>query len=164
MRPILLIVPTAILAAAVHYESPRSRAADTAPIDRVAWLTGCWAREKGSAIIEEHWMPPRGGAMLATGRTTRNGQLVEYEFILLREQDGQLAYEAHPSGQAPTTFRSSAPTDTMVVFSDPGHDFPQHVGYRRAGPDSLVAWIEGTIDGAMRRSDFPYHRTSCGQG
>ena len=109
-------------------------------------------------------MPPRGGVMLATGRTTRNGQLVEYEFILLREQDGQLAYEAHPSGQPSTTFRSSAPTDTMVVFSDPTHDFPQHVGYRRAGPDSLVAWIEGTIDGATRRSDFPYHRTSCGPG
>jgi hypothetical protein len=162
MRLIFLIVPAILLVAASRYDPPPSRSADHSPIDRVAWLTGCWTRERSGAIIEEHWMPPRAGAMLGLGRTTRNGKLIEYEFILLRERDGQLTYEAHPSGQAATTFRSSAPTDTMVVFSDPTHDFPQHVGYRRAGPDSLLAWIEGTIDGAVRRSDFPYHRTSCG--
>ena len=161
MRLFTLIVPALLLALTIRQTATLSHREDPALIDRVGWLTGCWARDQGSTIIEEHWMPPRGGVMLAMGRTTRNGMLVEYEFIVLRERDGHLAYEAHPSGQAVTTFRAAAPTDTMVIYSDPTHDFPQQVGYRRMGPDSLLAWIEGTMDGRVRRVDFNYRRIPC---
>ena len=30
------------------------------------------------------------------------------------------------------------------MFEDLLHDFPQRIGYRLIGPDSLLAWIEGT--------------------
>ncbi len=161
MRTVTMILPAVLLALTASQAPTLSHRDEPGLIDRVGWLTGCWSREKSGRIVEEHWMPPRGGTMLAMGRTTRNGVLAEYEFIFLSERDGRLAYEAHPSGQAPTTFRSAAPTDTMVVFSDPAHDFPQHVGYRRMGPDSLLAWIEASIEGRVRRVDFGYHRAPC---
>lgn len=161
MRALTMILPTVLLGLTASHATTRPPRDEPATIGRVGWLAGCWSREKSGTIIEEHWMPPRGGAMLAMGRTTRNGALAEYEFIFLSERDGQLAYEAHPSGQTPTTFRSGAPTDTMVVFSDPAHDFPQQVGYRRMGPDSLLAWIEGTVESRVRRVDFGYHRVPC---
>jgi Domain of unknown function (DUF6265) len=135
--------------------------AQQATVDRVAWLQGCWRSTRGEATIEEQWMAPRGGAMLGMGRTVRGSKLVEYELVLIKEQEGRLAYEAHPSGQPTATFMATTATDTSVVFENPRHDFPQRVGYRRHGADALDAWVEGQADGKSRRVDFSYQRARC---
>jgi hypothetical protein len=132
-----------------------------AGIERVAWLQGCWEMTSGQTIIEEHWMAPRGGTMIGAGRTVRDNALVEYEQVILREQNGQLAYEAHPSGQSPAVFLSKDITGSMVIFENSMHDFPQRVGYRRDGRDALLAWVEGTVNGQSRRIEFPYRRIEC---
>jgi hypothetical protein len=130
-------------------------------IDRVIWLQGCWEMASGNRTIEEQWTAPRGGIMLEVGRTVRDGRLVEYEFVVVREDGEQLAYEAHPSGQPPAVFRSRDVSDRRVVFENPEHDFPQRVGYERKSADALAAWIEGTMNGRERRVDFAYHRVAC---
>jgi hypothetical protein len=135
-------------------------AAQQTLIDRVGWLGGCWAFTDGDGSVEENWMAPRGGAMIATGRTVRAGKLASYELVILREAGGRLAYEAHPAGQAVAVFRSTALTESSVVFENLEHDFPQRVGYERNG-DSLNAYIEGPINGQTRRIDFPYRRVAC---
>ena len=112
-------------------------AAQELTVDRVAWLQGCWRSTRGEATIEEQWMAPRGGTMLAMGRTVRGGKTTEYELVLIKEQSGRLAYEAHPSGQPSATFLSTTASESSVVFENPEHDFPQRVGYRRDGSDSL---------------------------
>jgi hypothetical protein len=130
-------------------------------IERVAWLEGCWEMVSPQRTVEEQWMAPRGGSMLGMSRTVREGKLVEYELVVLREEEDRLAYHAHPSGQASTIFLSNSVSDTMAVFENAEHDFPQRVGYRCVRPDSLLAWIEGTIDGKSRRVEFAYRRTDC---
>jgi len=129
-------------------------------IDQVSWLQGCWQLESGGRVVEEQWMAPRGGVMLGMGRTVRDGTLVEYESVILREQDGRLAYEAHPSGQPSAVFTSASVSGSTVIFENPTHDYPQRVGYQRDG-DSLLAWIDGTANGKSRRVDFPYRRVAC---
>ena len=114
--------------------------------------------------MEEQWTAPRGGTMLSIGRTVRDGRLVDFEFVVLREQDGVLAYEAHPSKQDPAVFTARSATDIRVVFENPEHDFPKSVGYERTGPDSLLAWIEGPRRGGNRRMDFIYKRVACPGG
>ena len=132
-----------------------------ATVDRVGWLQGCWRSTRGEATVEEQWMAPRGGTMLGMGRTVRSGKLVEYELVLIREQAGALAYEAHPSGQPTATFTAATVSDGSIVFENPQHDFPQRVGYRRHGADALEAWIEGQANGKSRRVDFSYQRARC---
>lgn len=136
-------------------------AAQRAGIERVAWLQGCWESASSERTVEEQWMAPRGGSMLGMSRTVRAGRLAEYEVVVLREQGNQLAYEAHPSGQPPAVFLSRAVGESMVVFENPQHVFPQRVGYRKDGSDSLLAWIEGTRNGQVRRVAFPYRRAAC---
>ena len=135
--------------------------AQSATIDRVKWLQGCWQTTRGEATIEEQWMAPRGGTMLGMGRTVRGGKIAEYELVLIKEQGAALAYEAHPSGQPSATFLSTTASDTSVVFENPKHDFPQRVGYQRDGSDGLQAWIEGEVNGKARRVDFAYRRARC---
>lgn len=131
-------------------------------IERVAWLRGCWEARNSRRTVEEQWMAPRAHSMVSMGRTVRGDTVVEYEQVVLREQGDRLAYEAHPSGQVGAVFLSIRLSDSAAVFEDAQHDFPQRVGYERRGPDSLLAWIEGLVDGRSRRVEFPYARVRCG--
>lgn len=132
-------------------------------ITAVGWLQGCWQLTAGDRIVEEQWTAPRAGVMLNMGRTVRGDRLMEYEWVLLREKDGVLEYEAHPSGQPSDVFIAKTATSSEVVFENPQHDFPQRVGYKRDG-ESLLAWIEGTTNGKSRRVEFPYRRAACESG
>jgi hypothetical protein len=135
-----------------------------AGIEQVAWLAGCWQSTSTatSRVVEDHWLVPRAGTMLGVGRTVQGAKLIEYELVLIKEQDGKLAYEAHPSGQAAAVFVSRTVGEQHVVFENATHDFPQRVGYTRTG-DALLAWIEGTRNGQVRRVEFRYARTGCGE-
>src|SRR5206468_11915915 len=99
-----------------------------------------WQLEANGRVVEEQWMAPRGGVMLSMGRTVRDGKLIEYESIVLREKGNGLAYEAHPSGQPSAVFISTTVTASTVVFENLAHDFPQRVGYQADG-EKLLAWI-----------------------
>ena len=132
-----------------------------AGIERLTWLQGCWEAATAQRTVEEQWMSPRGKSMISAGRTVRGDSLVEYELVVIREKDAQLAYEAHPSGQPSAVFLSRSISGSEVLFENPQHDFPQRIGYRRDSPDALLAWIEGTRNGQTSRIEFPYQRVAC---
>lgn len=154
LQLVILLAGTLVAAAAVSAPAPVA-------ISRLGWLKGCWESRNEKRSIEEHWLAPRGHTMVNVGRTVRGDSLFEYELVVLRERGERFAYEAHPSGQPTATFLSIEASDSTVVFENPGHDFPQRVGYARVGRDSLLAWIEGTVKGNVRRVEFPYRRVGC---
>jgi Domain of unknown function (DUF6265) len=152
--------PAILLVTAMLAVTAAKAVGQSARIDQLSWLQGCWETVTPQRTIEEQWMAPRGGTMLGMGRTIRGDRLAEYEVVVIREQDGRLAYEAHPSGQPSAVFLSETVSNSAVVFANPQHDFPQRVGYQRDG-DSLKAWIEGVSGGQARRVEFPYRRAAC---
>ena len=138
--------------------------ADAQSAQRIAslgWLAGCLEMRSGSRIVEEHRMTERAGTMLGMGRTVGTRGLGDYELTLIRQDGDRLLFEAHPKDQPPATFTAGLATADCVVFEAPAHDFPQRVGYRRAGADSVHAWVEGTMKGTTRRVEFPYARVPC---
>jgi hypothetical protein len=146
-------------ASAVAAAEATTRAAPLlAPLE---WLAGCWEARSATRVVLEAWMRPEGGCMLGMSRTVRGDSLLEYELVLLRDEEGLLVYEAHPSGQSPARFPATAISDTLLLFEDPQHDFPQRIAYRRASADSLVARVSGTIDGKERAVEFAYRRVPC---
>jgi hypothetical protein len=128
------------------------------------WLAGCWEQRAGGRLVEEQWMAPRGGTMLGMSRTTRGDTLVEYEQVRIFERGGKLVYAAHPSGQEPAEFESTTLTDSLIVFENPTHDFPQRIVYQRLGLDSLIARVEGTTRGRARSFQFSYAHVACPPG
>ncbi|RZT95371.1 DUF6265 family protein [Rivibacter subsaxonicus] len=137
--------------------------AGAAPIDQMTWLAGCWQSESGSGErqIDEQWMAPLGGAMLGSGRTVGGGRLLEYEQMLIRDDDGVLVYTAKPSRQPQASFKSIEIGDGVAVFENKAHDFPQRVIYRRAGDGGLAARIEWQLRGQPRAIDFNFRRVAC---
>jgi len=131
-------------------------------ISDVSWLSGCWAAEGGEPGSGEHWTSPAGGSMFAVSRTVRNNKTAAFEFLrIIETEDGGLLYIALPSGQALTTFVMISISAGEVVFENPDHDFPQRVAYLRPSADRLVGRIEGTINGQLRRIEFPMTAIDC---
>ena len=134
-------------------------------LGQLAWFTGCWAYTSPRVVIEEHWTSPAGGSMLGMSRTLRRSptgdSTIAWEFIRLYARGIDLVYAAQPHNQPAAEFVSEKVGDGEVIFSNPAHDFPQRIIYRRAGKDSLRARIEGTQNGRTRGSDFPYARVAC---
>lgn len=134
------------------------------PLERVAWLAGCWEARSARRSVEEYWMSARGGSMLGMGRTVRSDTLVDYEIVVLRAAGGGLAYEAHPFGQATAVFLSTGITDTSVVFENAEHDFPKRIAYWQVGRDSVVARVDGGDGSTHRPIEYRYRRAPCEGG
>lgn len=131
-------------------------------VDRLAWLSGCWAGLlSNGAFYEETWLPPRAGTLGGVARMTRDGRTLSFEFMRIVEDDGTLVYVAQPSGREPTRFRATTIADGEAVFENPEHDFPQRIRYRMTPPDALLARIEGERNGQLRSIDFPLRRVAC---
>ncbi|HEY4303215.1 MAG TPA: DUF6265 family protein [Gemmatimonadaceae bacterium] len=132
------------------------------PVERLTWIAGCWRQTTGNRVVDEQWMAPRGGMMLGMSRTVRNDTtIVEFEQLRITDRGAGAVYHAEPSGQAAADFVAATVGDSMVTFSNPQHDFPQRIIYRRHGADSLIARIEGTRGGSVHGVDFPYVRATC---
>ena len=133
------------------------------PISQISWLEGRWEMDVPDGFIEETWLAPRGNSMIGVSRTVRADSLRGFETIIVRETAEGLQLEARPSTQPPGTFDSVTVTDSLVVFENPAHDFPQRITYQRVGADSLAAWIEGEYEGEQARVDFGYRRAPEGE-
>ncbi|MEJ7807631.1 MAG: DUF6265 family protein [Telluria sp.] len=136
--------------------------ASGAPLDKLAWLQGCWMTAGAEKGTVEQWTSAEGDSMLGISRTVKGGKTVAFEFMQIREASpGQLTFIAQPAGRPPTSFPLTRQDGAGVVFENPGHDFPQRVIYRPDGPNALFARIEGMSKGKIKGIDFPMQRVSC---
>jgi hypothetical protein len=148
-----------IAAALLLLHAPSASAQDA--IARVGWIAGCWEARSPTRSIDEIWMKPAGGMMLGMARTVVRDSVRETESTIIRQRGSMLEYEARPSGQATAVFPAIHVSADSVVFELKEHDFPNRIGYMRRGADSLVAWIEGTRGGQVRRIPYAYRRGTC---
>lgn len=130
-------------------------------LEQLGWLAGCWTGGSGGRQTEEQWMKPAGGTMLGMSRTVADGKTVEYEFLQLRQVGGAITYVAKPSNQSEASFALVTADLASARFENPAHDFPQRIIYTRQADGSLLARIEGTMNGKARAVDFPLKRSVC---
>jgi dipeptidyl aminopeptidase/acylaminoacyl peptidase len=130
-------------------------------VARAGWLAGCWERRATNRVTLEMWMPALGDLMLGASRTTVGAATAEFEQLRLKAEGDRLVYTALPSGQREASFPSITVSDTLLVFENTAHDFPQRISYRRRGADSVIAQIEGPGPNGTRRIQFPMRRASC---
>ena len=139
-----------------------SSASQRSGVDRLEWISGCWASDDGKERTEETWMKPAGQSMIGMSRTVAGGKTVFTEHLQIREANGQIAYiVALGMGAKSTVFKLIKSSDNEVVFENAEHDFPQRIIYRRESTDTLFARIEGQEKGVNKAMDFRYKRSKC---
>jgi hypothetical protein len=141
--------------------APCQVAAQTAPLDSVAWLSGCWLAAAGENTTEEVWLQPHGGLMVGMVRSVRSGVATGYELLVLQRVGGRIVLTAHPSGQEPADFRASTTGPDLLRVENPDHDFPRRIEYRQPTTDSLVASVFGGVDDPSPAFELLYARAPC---
>ena len=132
-----------------------------ASIEDISWLSGCWEMSEGDFTVTELWMAPSGGIMIGLSQTVSDDKTSGYEFLKIEEKDGKLVYTAIPSGQTETSFYQVQLNDTMVVFENMEHDFPQRIIYTLLNKDSFNARVEATENGELKGFDLQMKRVDC---
>jgi hypothetical protein len=90
------------------------------------------------------------------------GKTVFNEFLEIREEQGVLTYFAQLRLGGPVTpFAASKVSDTEVVFSNPQHDYPTRIIYRKQPDGGLFARVEGERNGKLAGEEFRYRRVKC---
>jgi hypothetical protein len=124
---------------------PTNASSTKARIDQLAWLGGNWVGTTDTGSVEERWMPPAGGVMLATARTLRGGVMRDFEFLCIVERGGGLVYQAMPSGRQPATdFVLTKIEGNSATFENEQNSFPKMIRYTLGADGTLEAVISGT--------------------
>ena len=113
--------------------------------EALGWLAGCWEGQGGGGKNQECWMAPEGGMMLGTSRVISE-RGAQFEFLRIASHGDSLALLASPSGKPAVAFELVESSKGLAVFTNPEHDFPQRITYRRQG-ESLTARVEAERDG-----------------
>ena len=120
------------------------------------WLAGRWCHAEGDRLSEEQWLPAAGELMLGLSRSTAPGKKTQFEFLRIELIEGTPVYLAQPGGRPATAFKQVDASQDWVRFSNPEHDFPQHIEYRRSGSE-LKAIISGPgREGKPMSIEFAY--------
>jgi hypothetical protein len=134
-------------------------AAEVADVTSLAWMAGSWQGTAGGVEMEEHWLAPKGGAMLGMHRDVTGGRMVSFEFLRIEKDAEGLVYLASPQGRPVTPFRLIESKKGRAVFSNPQHDFPQRVLYWMGDDGLLHARIEGQQKGQPASEEWAWKRS-----
>lgn len=123
-------------------------------------LLGAWvdSTSRDSFLMVEAWERVDDSTLAGIGHVLAGRDTVFVEHLRLERRGGSLVYAALPGGQRNGTWTrfTAVPTggDTLL-FSDPRHDFPQHIRYVRddAGWHATIA---GTVQGAPLAEQFRF--------
>jgi Domain of unknown function (DUF6265) len=121
-----------------------------------AMLEGQWRQVKGSEVVDEVWTNNKGNVIVGLSRTV-DGLSNAFEFMRIENRKEGILFIAQPGGDKPTPFRLTQHDAKTLVFTNPAHDFPQRIEYRRTSPDTLEATV-GTLDGKGQKLTFKYAR------
>ena len=147
--------PAPVAQAAPAPATPKTNAA----LEPLAFMTGAWTQAQANgAMIEEHWMAPRGSSMLGSfRRILGNGAVPFYEFtqivaekdrVILRQMHVHGNFEPDPKRVEPMLLvleKAGGNRATFVPAADPtkanAGDLSR-VTYFLDGPDMLVLVVE----------------------
>lgn len=110
----------------------------------------------------ESWNKDSDSSYTGVGKyIDSNGQVLSTEEIRIVLRKDMLWYIPTVSdqnmGQA-ISFRELSFSDSVVVFENKEHDFPQRIGYTMHADGSMTAYIEGTIEGETQHIEYAYSK------
>ena len=127
--------------------SCRERKSDYPAIDQLKWLQGSWITDDSTSI--ETWAL-QGAELKGNSYSNREGRITEQ--LRIYTDQGRPAYEATVIDQnagKPVSFLLESTTADSLHFSNPGHDFPNHVVYVQQPDGSLLARVYGKDNKGM---------------
>lgn len=125
-------------------------------------LTGKWADTSGENEFYEVWETTDDG-MKGIGVVLSEGDTVFIEHLAIFEKDSAWYYSARIGRQnrgEAILFRNTVSEDSLYIFENPDHDFPQSIAYQYRRSGALQISTRGVEDGEIRTEEFNMQRVT----
>lgn len=131
-------------------------------MDKMDWLLGFWETENSGGSVTESWLRNTDSTFAGVGKfKDSTGRVLSTEEITIVLRNDKLLYIPTVSNQnngMPIVFAEVQFADTVVVFENKEHDFPQRIAYQKLTDSTILAYIEGDIEGENQRIEFSYSK------
>lgn len=114
-------------------------------LKKLAWLTGQWQEKtvKPGRSGTETWWPVSDSLLKGKGVHLKGRDTSFIENLSIIAKDDGLYYAADlAENEAAVLFKITLLTDREFICSNPTHDFPKQIAYKRAGK-GLTAVVSG---------------------
>lgn len=119
------------------------------------WMVGCW--ETPDRTAKEVWVKEKDGSLTGFNVVLDDGLIRFYEVLrITTSADGTVTYSAHPIGQSTATFSTRTVSGKEVTFSNPSHDYPQEITYKRDGTT-----LYATISALNGKDPQSFNKRAC---
>lgn len=132
-------------------------------LERLNWLLGEWENEHDGLRSSESWVSGSDSLYNGFGMTIdlESGDSLFWEDIEIRLDAQGLVYSPLAKDQNDGNridFTATLISDSVVVFENPLHDYPQKIQYNLMHADSLVAVVSGIENNKPVTDTFPFRR------
>lgn len=121
-----------------------------------AELAGDWADTSGDHDFYESW-ELTGAGLTGFGVSLSDGDTVFTEHLEIFEREGEWYYSARVQGQnfsEGIEFLNTLREDSLYIFENPNHDFPQAIAYQFRRSGVLQIKTRGTEGDTIRTEEY----------
>lgn len=126
-------------------------------IEKAHWLTGIWQNRSAKGLLTEVWNMENDSTLVGQSYFIAGTDTLSFENIRLEQRNEKLSYvptvRDQNNGQA-VYFTLTYSTDSLLVFENPKHDFPQKITYQLLAGDSLLAEVSAFAAGKLKSLTF----------
>ena len=115
-------------------------------IESLSWLTGSWEGPIGENLLEETWLPPRAGTIVALVRSSNESGTNFVEIIIIKEINGTLELQLQlfddslkPINKNPHSFELTKIENNYISFKGVSAGSHKTLSYQR--PEKNVFFI-----------------------
>ena len=115
-------------------------------IESLSWLTGSWEGPIGENLLEETWLPPRAGTIVALVRSSNESGTNFVEIIIIKEINGTLELQLQlfddslkPINKNPHIFELTKIENNYISFKGVSAGAHKTLSYQR--PEKNVFFI-----------------------
>ncbi|WP_396167771.1 DUF6265 family protein [Flavobacterium sp.] len=128
-------------------------------LQKATWLLGEWEKTDSLGTLKEIWTSKDDSTFIGQSYYIQNEKDTFHDEQIELVQDGEhLIYIATIKGEnndTPIPFQMTNDQDSLLVFENPKHDYPQKIQYKLMKNHSLVAIISGKVKGKITSQSYP---------
>lgn len=131
------------------------------PFSNLNLLSGKWSMETDKGMLYESWKKQNDSTFTGLSFRVSGRDSLVLEKMELVHRQGRILFIPTVPGQndeKPVVFTLSKLEGGRYIFENKEHDFPSRIVYVLPKENILQAWIEGSVNGQIRRMDFSFKK------
>ena len=140
------------------YDSNGNLIKDYEELEKANFIIGNWEKIDSLGILQEQWKPLNDSTFNGTSYYIQNKKdTLHNEQIELVQIKNNLLYTATIKGENnnfPISFQLTEADDSLLVFANPKHDFPQKISYKLQKDSTLKATVSGIQFGKSKTNNY----------